>query len=409
MGSGELTATMVELHKERLRPFGRTGQALFIDTPAGFQLNVDQISKRAEEYFRLRVQKTLKTASFKTADQDFGLSVEQTFSAIRKADYILIGPGSPTYALAHWRRSPIPGLFERHVEKGGCLVAASAAALTMGRLTLPVYEIYKVGRPAHWVEGLNLLGHFGMDLAVFPHWNNAEGGNHDTRYCFMGADRLEVLEKQLPGSTQILGLDEHTAIVIDLAESNAEVYGIGRVVIRRGERQWTFKKGDSVPVSLLRGRQSVEAARVKIETQDRLAELPEKNRTEDDIWRVLHGLADKLRQSLDSGPADQAGGALLEMERRIWQAHDQLEEQEGLGAARELFREMLALMAARLGSRPESHHNCLEPLIEHLMDLRALFRKEKKWAEADALRQCLQKASVTVEDTPEGTRWQLDI
>ena len=38
MGSGELTATMVEVHKELLKGLGASPQAVFIDTPAGFQL-----------------------------------------------------------------------------------------------------------------------------------------------------------------------------------------------------------------------------------------------------------------------------------------------------------------------------------------------------------------------------------
>ena len=39
----------------------------------------------------------------------------------------------------------------------GALVFASAAALTLGRLTVPVYEIYKVGATPTWAEGLDLL------------------------------------------------------------------------------------------------------------------------------------------------------------------------------------------------------------------------------------------------------------
>ena len=51
MGSGELTATMVEVHKELLADFSPTPQAVFLDTPAGFQLNVDQLSQRVIHYF----------------------------------------------------------------------------------------------------------------------------------------------------------------------------------------------------------------------------------------------------------------------------------------------------------------------------------------------------------------------
>ncbi len=406
MGSGELTATMVELHKARLRPFGPSGQALFIDTPAGFQLNVDNISKRAIEHFKLRVQKRLLLASFKSAAMDQALTAQQTFAAIRKADYILIGPGSPTYALQHWRQSPIPQLLKQHIEKGGCLVSASAAALTMGRLTLPVYEIYKVGQPVHWVEGLDILGHFGMNLVVFPHWNNAEGGNHDTRYCFMGSQRLQALERLMPPSAQILGLDEHTALIIDFAQPSATVYGIGCVTLRRAGRQWVFKKGDKVPLSLLRG-QAAAGDQISVDTKLSGTE-PEKIRSEDDIWATLHGLADQLRRSLDQGFGDQAGALVLEMERRVWQARDLLEEQDGFGAARELFREMVALLVGHVVLPPVDHNNCLAPLVEPILELRSRFRHEKKWAEADALRHCLQKARIIVEDTPAGSKWTFE-
>ena len=47
MGSGELTATMVEVHKNLLDYLPGSPKAAFLNTPAGFQLNVDQISQKA--------------------------------------------------------------------------------------------------------------------------------------------------------------------------------------------------------------------------------------------------------------------------------------------------------------------------------------------------------------------------
>ena len=68
MGSGELTATMVEVHKELLGRFGPSANAVFLDTPAGFQLNVDQISKKAQDYFQSHISQPLAIASYKSAD-----------------------------------------------------------------------------------------------------------------------------------------------------------------------------------------------------------------------------------------------------------------------------------------------------------------------------------------------------
>ena len=251
MGSGELTATMVEVHKELIAGLAPPQTAVFLDTPAGFQLNVEQISENAVRYFDTRVHHPLGIASFASADGVTPFEAESVFHTLRNAQFILIGPGSPTYAVRQMCNTPIPEIFSKVVHSGGCLVAASAAALTVGACTLPVYEIYKVGEDLHWVDGLGLLGGFGFDLVVVPHWNNAEGGTHDTRRCFMGEARFRELEKQLPGNVGILGLDEHTACIIDLATRQATVRGIGRVIVKKGERLQVFTKGDVFPTAAL--------------------------------------------------------------------------------------------------------------------------------------------------------------
>ena len=407
MGSGELTATMVELHKKLLRPFGPAAKAVFLDTPAGFQLNVDHISQKAADYFEKRIQQKLTIASFKSAENDSPSAKERAFDTLREADYILIGPGSPSYAIEQWRQSAIPQLLIRHVEKGGCLVTASAAALTTGSLTLPVYEIYKVGQAPHWIDGLDLLGHFGMNLVVFPHWNNAEGGNHDTRYCFMGEPRLRVLEAMVPSPARILGLDEHTALVIDFSRQRAEVQGVGRMTLRKAGEEWSFNKGDQVPLALLTGDVPTDASG---STEKQKAEAVSHNNSQkrpDNVWKTLHGLADKINAALDEGRDKRVTGGLLEMERLIWQARPQLEEEDGVGAAREIFRELLASLGAHFLRRPPGRKACLQPIVEALVAWRAKLRSEKRWDESDAIRRCLEQAGVVVEDTPQGAHWHL--
>ena len=102
MGSGELTATMVEVHKELLGRVAATPKAVFLDTPAGFQLNVDQISEKAQDYFRSHIEQGLAIASFKSNDTISAFDAEQAYQTLREADYVLIGPGSPTYAVRQW-------------------------------------------------------------------------------------------------------------------------------------------------------------------------------------------------------------------------------------------------------------------------------------------------------------------
>jgi peptidase E len=407
MGSGELTATMVEVHKALLRPFGPSAGAVFLDTPAGFQLNVDQIAQKAGAFFKQRVNRALRVASFKSAINQDPLSNEKAFGVLRDADYILIGPGSPTYALEQWRQSPIPGLLTEHVEKGGCLVAASAAALTMGRLTLPVYEIYKVGQSLHWVDGLDILGRFGLNLVVFPHWNNAEGGNHDTRHCFMGARRLLELEKLMPPDSQILGLDEHTALIIDLTRQHASIQGVGGVTIRRSGREWVFGKGDCVPLELLRGEATNDLQSPENPRENGGVPRAVDAQGAENIWKKIHAKAAAIRKAIDEGQDPIVGTGLLEMESYIWQVRSELEEENSVGAAREIFRELLAILLSRLAARPPDRETCLQPMVDGLLELRGRLRTQKKWEEADAVRDCLAQAGIVVEDTPQGARWQL--
>lgn len=405
MGSGELTATMVEVHKDLLAAFVQSPNAVFLDTPAGFQLNVDQISRKAVDYFRLRVNHPLSVASFKSLVETSDYDSEQAFHALRQADLILIGPGSPSYAIRQWQSTPVPQIFKRRIEDGACLVAASAAALTVGRYTLPVYEIYKVGEELHWLDGMDILGHFGMGLVVVPHWNNAEGGTHDTRFCFMGERRFRKLESLLPEDIGVFGLDEHTACIIHLDSEQAEIRGLGGAVLRRGGSETVFEKGDRFPLDVLRGRQSATAWKPAV-TEPQPAKAPS-GPADSDFWTRIHALEAEFRSGLENHDPKKAANALLELDRVTWQAQRDLENEESIIQAREVLRDLIVLIGAQLEPTPKNSADCLAPLVDELLQLRARLRQKKSWDEADAIRETLQQAGIVVEDTAHGSRWRL--
>jgi peptidase E len=405
MGSGELTATMVEVHKELLARVNQPPKAIFLDTPAGFQLNVDQLSERAMEYFRKHVQQHMLLASFKSKDRPTEFEAEKTLHTLRQANFILIGPGSPTYAVRQWQGTSLPEMITRQVEDGGCLVAASAAALTVGRFTLPVYEIYKVGQDLHWVEGINILENFGFNLVIIPHWNNAEGGTHDTRFCFMGKTRFNKLESMLPEDVSVFGLDEHTACLIDLAKDEAEIKGLGNVTLRRGGEEIVFEKGDRFSLEVLRGGAIGEEVRGKI-FQAEAAELGPGSEAES-FWDRIHGIQEAFRAGLEEHDSRKTTNALLELDRAIWKGKEDLENEEFISQAREVLRDLIVLFGMRLESSPKNKTECLAPVIEELLSLRQRFRENKKWEEADAIRESLERGDVLIEDTPEGSRWRL--
>jgi len=415
MGSGELTATMVEVHKGLLAGLQVVPRAVFLDTPAGFQLNVGQLAERAEDYFRKRVGTDMQTASLRSRDVP-PPEAEEAFQILRRAGYILVGPGSPTYAVQQWRETPVPEILQERIRSGGCLVAASAAALTVGRFTLPVYEIYKVGSELYWEEGLDILGRFGFDLVVIPHWNNAEGGTHDTRFCYMGEARFRRLEDMLPEDVGVLGLDEHTACMIDFAREEAYVEGIGTVTLRRSGREVVFQKGDRFPLEVLRNplTDSETPKRGEPRSEDERLTGPdpsepvEGGRLKEPFWDRIHGLEAEFQSGLAGRDPRKSTAALLELDRLVWEAAQDLENPEFISQAREILREFIVFFGQRLELSAEEKQELLTPLVEPLMDLRERFRRSEQWDNADAVRDVLHKAGVMVEDTSRGPRWHMN-
>ena len=405
MGSGELTATMVEVHKKMLTRFSDSPTAVFLDTPAGFQLNVDEISRKAVEYFRVHVQKQLDVASYKSSENTSAFEAETAFHMLRNADFVLVGPGSPTYAVRQLQKTPIPEILVNNIQSGGCLVAASAAALTMGRFTIPVYEIYKVGQDIHWIDGLDILTQFGLNLVVVPHWNNAEGGTHDTRFCFMGEPRFQQLEMLLPDDATIIGIDEHTACIIDLNAQRIDIQGIGNVTIRKKGREIKFGKKDQIPLeALVKEINQRDWAPKDVDDVEQAGDL---NLSKKSLLNKVNVIETSFRKGLTNQDQKETTNALLELDSVIWKAQRDLEDEENISEAREILRDAIVLLGAELGASPRHLRGYLTSLVEAMLKLRARFRNEQKWSEADHIRDILQQSNIQVEDTKDGVRWQI--
>ena len=160
---------------------------------------------------------------------------------IAKAGWVFAGPGSPTYTLRKWRDVGIDNQLKELLNRGS-LVLASAAAMSIGAKVMPVYEMYKVGEDPYWIDGLNILeAATGIRAAVIAHFNNAQGGSHDTRYCFAGEKRMTTLESMLNQDIAILGIDEHTGIAFDLDAKTADVFGKGVITYKKNGITKTFE------------------------------------------------------------------------------------------------------------------------------------------------------------------------
>ena len=375
---------MTSVHKELTARVGNPQlNAILLDTPFGFQPNADEIVARTITYFRQHVGLEIGLASFRHRGRATALELEQFLVRLSDANYVFAGPGSPTYALRHWSDT---GVRERLVEKvafGGCVAFASAAAIGLGAYALPVYEIYKVGDDPSWTPGLDVLRQVGVRCAVIPHYNNQEGGTHDTRYCYMGEARLRLLESMLPDDLLILGVDEYTACLIDVEAQSVTVRGRGGVTVRRlgNEKRWTKT---TFPLTELQDGSDIAAAPSRPEQAAREHDARDRYDVDGLVAAILemeNGLQKRMANIASTGEGDRVR---LQMRQLIIRLGD----------------------LARDGGREEVRES-VAPLVDVLLSLRGDARREQRFNDADRIRAILSECGVEVQDTPSGTAWAL--
>jgi len=419
MGSGETAPTMAKVHREildRLRTT-RPPTAVLLDTPFGFQENADELCQRAETYFAESVGTPIEVASFRRREVD-PVQAERAWRRVRQADYIFAGPGSPTYALSTWTGTPLADLLEEAVERGAAVVFSSAAALTLGVATVPVYEIYKVGEQPSWRAGLDVFGKLtGIEAALVPHFNNAEGGTHDTRFCYLGERRLSAMERMLEPDVIVLGVDEHTALIIDFAQGEAVVRGIGAVTLRwRGKVERLEAETMLGIDELVRHVRALQHEGPADPTSAPVVQAPpiDAPAPDADASRGLHPLHQRrealvtdAEAALAGGDPDGTVGAILALlaEVKAWAADtSQTDEVDQAEAA---VRHLIVGLGDLATARPSSVAEAVAPLVDRVLQARAAARREREFAVADRLRDLLVDAGIEVQDHADGSTWQL--
>ncbi len=412
MGSGETAPAMAKVHHALFDRFGGPVPAAVIDTPYGFQENADELSARTLEFFATSVGNPVEVASYRSAGVD-AMTAATALARIREARYLMAGPGSPSYALRQWADGPIPDALAEKLATGGILTMASAAALTLGLVTIPVYEVYKVGEAPRWLPGLDLLGRAtGLRAAVVPHYDNAEGGNHDTRFCYMGERRISLLEAMLPEGAFILGVDSHTALLLDLEANTASVAGLGGVTVRVAGRSTRFASGASCGIAALgdaarglaEGR-STEAVHSAALAGSASRERPPRSAAP--VQQQMQELEGTFISALDAGDIREAVAALLELDETVEARIRAGEDSPDLDNASATLRALVVRLGEHAASGTADPRAEIGPLVDTLLELRDRARAAKDWPTADLIRNRLAAAGVEVRDGAEGSVWVL--
>jgi hypothetical protein len=344
--------------------------------------------------------------------------------------------------LRQWSGSNVASSIINKLMNGGIVTFASAAALTLGKVTVPVYEVYKVGQDVQRLDGLDVLSAIGINAAVIPHYDNAEGGNHDTRFCYLGESRLRMFEKMLDDDTYVLGIDEHTGLVIDLDADVANVVGNGTVTIRLRENSYTYESGSTIPLTTLqnpwelltaggntKGAQDVGAA------PNASAGSPHQKKSEGNSssGKAQDVATSDVRSQSASRGSEHLGSLSAEMELRQQQFNDAMTARDADGAvraclaleqaihdwsadtlqgdiadkARAAVRSMISALGDAAIGGVRNPRDVVAPYVEAMLAIRATVRAEKRYDLSDVIRDAFVNIGIEVRDTATGVEWDL--
>ena len=415
MGSGETAPTMVTTHRRLTSLLPSPVKAVVLDTPYGFQENAPELASKAVEYFKTSINVDLVVAGLvRLHDTHLAadpVAIERGLRALADADYIFAGPGSPTYALRQWAGSSVARIMIDKLTNGGIVTFASAAALTLGKATVPVYEVYKVGQDVQALDGLDILAAIGINAALIPHYDNTEGANHDTRFCYLGEARLQMFESLLDEDTYVLGVDEHTGLVIDIDAATATVVGNSNVTIRLRSESFVYPTGSVIPLSLLQSPFSLLTGSEEGSSSQSVATVPVAATAPAPQANSLDAaLAESIQQfdhAMEQRDALAAVRAVLALEQAIQEWSIDTLQSDVLVRARGTLRSMISQLGDAAIGGVRDPREVAAPFVEAMLSVRATVRAEKRFDLSDIIRDVFASLNIEVRDTPSGVEWSL--
>ena len=318
LGSGETLPSSGKAHEYIAQASGEKPHIAILETPAGFEPNSATVAGKIKEFLDRRLQNykaTIEVLPARKRGTPLSPDNLDVLAPMLTADCVLMGPGSPTYAARQLRHSLALRLMQAGHFLGKHMFLSSASTLGLSRFTMPVYEIYKSGEDLHWKDGADFLRPFGFNLAVIPHWNNTDGGAElDTSRCYMGEARFEKLLEILPADVTVVGIDEHTSLVLDFKLGQCKVLGNGTVTVL-GDNEQVYATGSSFALDELGDWQLPD-----------ISEMPAA-----EIEMIQDAMIEKAKRATVAGPSEEvvalAASRWAARSAKDWAKADELRDQ----------------------------------------------------------------------------------
>src|SRR5690606_5008828 len=222
--------------------------------------------------------------------------------------------------------------------------------------------------------------------------------------------RLSAMESSLPEDAFVLGVDEHTAVILDPAAGTATVAGNGVMTVRRQGQSTTYPPGAIVDFEEMAaaggsGRPGAAGAipPTEVAEPEEPADPAEPSVPALSLRQATVQIAKRFEAAMARRDVDGGAEAILALEQVLldWSA-DTLTSDEGT-FARGRLRSMVVAMGelAKVGARDP--REVVGPFIEALLEVRDQARRARDFATSDRIRDRLTAAGVEVRDTPTGT------
>lgn len=181
----------------------------------------------------------------------------------------------------------------------------------------------------------------------------------------------------LPDRLEGVGVDEHTAAVVDFGRRELRVLGLGGVTLS-GSKDTIVRAGESMDLRLV---------------------------------AELLGTSPPRPSGRQEGSVPDLAGALAERSAELIAAALLPVETEAAGGsrrAREALREMILEVSELAVSGMITPEEWVGNYVQLLLDVRAVLRKRRLWEGADRIRDGLEPLGVALQDTRSGTTWHLE-
>jgi hypothetical protein len=211
------------------------------------------------------------------------------------------------------------------------------------------------------------------------------------------------LESLLPPEIPILGIDEHTACILDFQAEQLYIRGIGGVTLHHRGIEKNFKDGETLPFRDFKTFVIPSPLEKTLASAHPVTDQPAQDSFMDRVKSFQESFADHLQKHHGAALVD----ILVGLDKWIWKSCKEFEDEDMISQAREVLRGMIVQLGLLFDESPKDVPSILSPLIDILLEIRGKLRSAKQWEMADQIRDKLVQAGIIVEDTPQGSRWRI--